>query len=135
MSGGLGMETLVRGALLAWLDGAPGLAGLLSCVSEEKPARPTLPWLAVVSSSAVDWSTKTETGAEVRLALQLQCRGEVPGDAAALAVAVDSAVQAMPAAQAGFRVVSVRFVKSSVAQAGPTVRGMVLTYRFRVLAV
>ena len=131
---GVGMETLVRAALMAWLAESTGLAEMLSSISEEKPARPTLPWLAIAASSAVDWSTKTDTGAEVRVSLQLACRGDLPGDAAALVAALDAAVMAMPAAQAGFAIVSVRFVKSRSAQTGPTARAVTVDYRFRVLA-
>ena len=128
------METLMRAALLAWLSAEAGLAALLSAVTEEKPARPTLPWLAIATSAATDWSTKTERGAEVRIALELQCRGDQPGDAGALVTAIDNAVRAMPAAQAGFAIASSVFLRSRSEQRSPTVRAVLIEYRFRVLA-
>ena len=125
------MEMLLRAALLAWLSASPELAGMLNSVTEEAPFTSALPWLSISASAAIDWSTKTEIGEEIRIALELQCRGDQPGAAAALVAAIDGAVRALPTAQAGFTVSSILFMRSRVEQRSPSTRAMLMEYRFR----
>ena len=69
------MEIAFRAALIAWLANDPALSAGLNAVVEEAPLRTALPWLALTASASTDWSTKTATGREVRLALELVRRG------------------------------------------------------------
>jgi len=125
------MEVLLRAALLAWLAGSPEMSAMVSTITEEKPARPTLPWLSIASSAAIDWSTKTEVGQEVRIALELQCRGDLPDAAASLVTAIDAHVRSLPAAQTGFAIVGRQFMRSRSEQRSPTTRAILMEYRFR----
>jgi len=127
------MEVLLRAALLSWLASSSALSAALSSITEEKPARTVLPWLSLSASAATDWSTKTEPGQEIRIALQLQCQGDAPATAA-LVAAIDAQVRALPPAQAGFAVISILFLRSRVEQRAPTVRAILMEYRFRVQA-
>ena len=128
------MEMLLSAALLGWLTSSSTLSTTLSSITEEKPARTILPWLSLSASAAIDWSTKTEVGQEIRIALQLQCQGDELNAAAALVSAIDAQVRSLPAAQSGFNVTSIHFMRSRVEQRSPTVRAILMEYRFRVTA-
>ena len=125
------MEVLLRAALINWLAASTSLSGLLNSVTEEVPLRASLPWLSLSASAAIDWSTKTETGNETRIALELHCRGDQPGSAASLVAAIDAAVMAMPRSQTGFVVTSIHFLRSRAEQRADNTRAILLEYRFR----
>jgi hypothetical protein len=76
------MEIPLRAALIGWLAADPVLPAHLNAIAEEAPSRTALPWLALAASASADWSTKTAKGREVRVALELHCRGD-RADAAA----------------------------------------------------
>lgn len=128
------MEVPLRAALIAWLAADPALAGTLNAVVEEAPGRTALPWLAIAASASADWSTKDRAGREVRVALELHCRGDRPDSAAALVGAIESRVSALPAAQTGFRVVTAQFLRARAEQRAANTRAMLIEYRFRVLS-
>lgn len=128
------MEVPLRAALVAWLAGCATLAGMLNAVTEEAPARATMPWLAISASASIDWSCKTARGWETRIALELQCRGDDPAAAASLIAAIDAAVTSLPASQSGFVVSSVQFLRSRAEQRAANTRAILLEYRFRTQA-
>lgn len=128
------METALRAALLAWLAGDPALAGQLNAIVEEAPSRTALPWLAIAASASADWSAKQVTGREVRIALELHCRGDQPASAAALTAAIEARIASLPAAQTGFQVVSCAFLRARAEQRAAQTRAVLIEYRFRVLA-
>ena len=127
------MEVPLRAALIAWLRADPALAGL-NAVSEEAPARASLPWLAIAASASTDWSCKTAAGREVRVAIELHCRGDTPDAAAALAAAIEARVAALPREQDGFAVITVQFLRARAEQRGESLRAILLEHRFRLLA-
>ncbi len=129
------MEVPLRAALIGWLAGDPTLAAQLNAVTEEAPAHTSLPWLAISASASTDWSTKTEAGREVRVALELHCRGDQPGSGGALVAGIEARIAALPRAQAGFQVVSVLFLRARAEQRAQNTRAILLEYRFRTLAV
>ena len=129
------MEIPLRAALLAWLAADPLLAAQLNAVTEEAPSRTALPWLAVAASASADWSAKDVAGREVRVALELHCRGDQPDAAAALVAAIEARIAALPSAQAGLRVVSVTFLRARAEMRSANTRAVLLEYRFRVLAI
>ena len=128
------MEIPLRAALLAWLAADPVLAAQLNAVTEEAPSRTALPWLAVAASASADWSAKEVTGREVRVALELHCRGDQPGAAAALVAAIEARIAALPSVQAGLQVVTVTFLRARAEMRSANTRAVLLEYRFRVLA-
>jgi len=127
------MEIALRNALVAWLAADPLLAAELNAVTEEAPSRTSLPWLAIAASASADWSCKTHPGREVRIALELHCRGDTPGAAAALAAAIEARVEAFPREQTGFDAITVQFLRSRAEQRGESERAILLEYRFRLL--
>lgn len=126
------METTLRAALIHWLRADPALA-VLNSISEEAPLRASIPWLGIAASASADWSTKDRSGREIRIALELHCRGDDPLTAAALAPAVEARVAALPAAQTSFDIASAVFLRARAEQRAGNVRSVMIEYRFRVL--
>ena len=128
------METDLRAALIAWLRSDAVLANLLNAVTEEAPSRASPPWLGLVASASGDWSTKDRAGREVRVAMELHCRGDDPGTAGAVTRAIEARVEALPRAQDGFAVATIAFLRARAEQRAGNVRAVLLEYRFRLLA-
>ncbi|WP_066560515.1 DUF3168 domain-containing protein [Croceicoccus bisphenolivorans] len=128
------MEISLRAALLHHLSNHPVLDGELNAISEEAPLRASLPWLAIVASASADWSHKTGEGREVRIAVELQTRGDDPATAPVLVANIEDAVMALPRQQPAFRIVNIQFLRARTEQRGGTVRAVLLEFRFRILA-
>lgn len=128
------METMLRAALVEWLRADAILAGLLNAVAEEAPTRASPPWLGLVASASTDWSTKDRQGREVRLALELHCRGDDAGASAATVRAIEARIEALPRAQSGFAIASQAFLRARAEQRPGNLRAVLLEYRFRLLA-
>jgi Protein of unknown function (DUF3168) len=128
------MEIALRNALLDWLAADPMLSAQLNAIVEEAPSRTSLPWLAIVASASIDWSCKSHPGREVRIALELHCRGDQPSDAAELVRCIESCVEQFPREQELFRVVTIQFLRARAEQRGESARAILLEYRFRLLA-
>lgn len=128
------MEVPLRAALIAWLAADPALAVTLNAVVEEAPTRTALPWLAIAASASADWGTKDRAGREVRVALELHCRGDQPGSAASLVSAIEARIAALPPAQTGYRLVTTQFLRARAEQRPANTRAILLEYRFRLLA-
>ncbi len=128
------MEIPLRAAVTAWLAGDPGLAAQLNSITEEAPSRTSLPWLAIAASASSDWSCKSNPGREVRIALELFCRGDLADAAAELIAAIEQRIEQLPRDQPGYRIVTVQFLRARAEQRGESTRAILLEYRFRLLA-
>ena len=128
------MEIAVRTALLAWLSADGALAAQLNAIAEEAPSRTALPWLAISASASADWSAKDVAGREVRVALELHCRGDEPASAADLVAAIEARIASLPAEQGSVRVISITFLRARAEMRAANTRAVLLEYRFRVLA-
>ncbi len=128
------MEIPLRAALIGWLQSDPALSARLNAVVEEAPSRTALPWLAIAASASADWSVKDRMGREVRVALELHCRGDQPESAASLIGAIENRIGQLPADQPGFRVVTSQFLRARAEQRGANTRAILIEYRFRLLA-
>jgi hypothetical protein len=127
------MESELRAALIDWLHADPNLAGVLNAVTEEAPTAASPPWLAIAASPSADWSPKTQAGRELRIALELHCRGGDARAAIETGAAVESRVQALPRAQNGFAIASLAFVRARAEQRPRGQRAILMEYRFRCL--
>jgi len=127
------METELRAALLAWLRADPALAAL-NCVAEEAPLAASLPWLGIAASASADWSAKGVTGREIRIALELHCRGDDPATAASLVRAIEARIEDLPREQDGFAIATVLFLRARAERRANNTRSVLLEYRFRALA-
>ncbi len=128
------MEIALRSAVITWLQGDPGLSAQLNAVVEEAPSRTALPWLAIAASASADWSVKDRSGREVRLALELYCRGDKPDSAATLVAGIEARIASLPPEQSGFRIVTAQFLRARAEQRASNTRAVLLEYRFRLLA-
>ncbi|MDB5724865.1 MAG: hypothetical protein JWQ16_1619 [Novosphingobium sp.] len=128
------MEVPLRAALIEWLAADPVLAAELNGIAEEAPSRTNLPWLALAASASADWSTKTARGREVRVALELHCRGDRADAAALLVETIERRVETLPAGQDDFTVATVQFLRSRAEQRPANTRAILLEYRFCLLA-
>lgn len=128
------MEVKLRAALIDWLKADAGLAAQLNAIVEEAPSRTSLPWLAIAASASADWSCKTHAGREVRVALELHCRGDQPSAAADLVAGIEARIESIPRVQTGFEIVTVQFLRARAEQRGESVRAILVEYRFRVLS-
>lgn len=128
------MEVPLRAALIEWLAADPVLGNELNGIAEEAPSRTALPWLALAASASTDWSTKTARGREVRVALELHCRGDRADTAALLVDTIERRVETLPTAQAGFTVAAVQFLRTRAEQRPAQTRAILLEYRFRLIA-
>lgn len=128
------METPLRAALLGWLRDDPALAGDLNIVTEEAPVRAHAPWLGIAASASGDWSTKDRKGREVRVAVELHCRGDDPATATALADAIETRIESLPRSQPGFAIATIHFLRSRAEQRAGNTRAVLFEYRFRLLA-
>ena len=128
------MELLLRSALIAWLASDPALSGSLNAVTEEVPTRASPPWLAIAASASTDWSCKSNAGREIRIAVELHCRGDQPDTAADIVSAVERRIATLPSTQTGFSVVTAQFTRARAEQRSANARAILLEYRFRLLA-
>lgn len=128
------MEIPLRAALLRWLQSDPALSAQLNAVTEEAPGRTVPPWLAIAASASADWSAKDRTGREVRVALELHCRGDRPDSAASLIGAIERRIGDLPDEQSGFRIVTSQFLRARAEQRDGNTRAILIEYRFRLLA-
>lgn len=129
------MEVPLRAALLSWLAADPVLAAQLNAIVEEASARTSLPWLAIAASASNDWSTKSHAGREVRIALELHCRGDAPDAASDLVAAIEARIATLARDQSGFTVASSRFLRARAEQRAESRRAILIEYAFRVLAL
>lgn len=128
------MEVALRAALVSWLAGDTVLSTQLNAITEEAPVRASLPWASIAASASADYSTKTEAGREVRVALELHCRGDRPDSAAALVAAIEARISSLPRDQSAFRIVALNFLRSRAEQRADNQRSILLEYRFRLIA-
>ena len=126
------METALRAALLAWLRADPALAAL-NLVAEEAPLSASLPWLGIAASASADWSAKDVRGREIRVALELHCRGDDPASASTLVRALEARIEALPRIHDGFAIASTLFLRARAEQRANNIRAVLLEYRFRAL--
>ena len=129
------MEIAFRAALLARLHADPVLAAGLNSVAEEAPLRAAPPWLASSPAPAPTGAPRAATGREVRVALELQCLGDDPGNRGGRYDRRDRGPdRGVAAGQAGFRVASLTFLRARAEQRGESRRAVLLEYRARLLA-
>jgi Protein of unknown function (DUF3168) len=127
------MEIALRAALVAWLSADPGLTAQLNSITEEVPSRTSLPWLAIAASASADWSCKSNPGREVRIAVELHCRGDQADAAFDLAADIERRIEELPREQAGYLIVTAQFLRARSEQRGESSRVVLLEYRFRLL--
>jgi Protein of unknown function (DUF3168) len=125
---------ILQEALIAALDAHPVLSSELTGIFDGPPPRATFPYVSIADGLTADWSTKTEAGREIRLALTVWDDGEEASRLLSLMAHVEDAIAAMPRDLGGWRIASLVFLRSMVVRdaAGPWA-GLV-EHRVRMLA-
>ena len=127
------MEQQLRAALIEWLRADPALAAL-NAIEEESPLAASRPWLGISASASTDWSTKDRQGREIRIAFELQSRGDDPAGDAMLSLAIERRIASLPASQTGFDVASAIFLRARAERRPRNNRATLIEFRFRTLA-
>ncbi len=127
------METLLRTALLDWLRNAPDLADKLNAMEEESPVRASAPWLGIATSASADWSTKERAGREVRIAVELQTRGDDSAADAELVSMIEQRIRALPRRHPKFHIITTQFLRARAQRRARNQRSILMEYRFRAL--
>ena len=127
------MEMQLRAVLTDWLRTAPSLAGQINAVEEESPVSASPPWLGIAASASADWSTKELQGREVRVAFELNTRGDDLAGDGALVSAISRRINTIPGAQDGFSIVTARFLRARAERRTRNLRVVLLEYTFRLL--
>ncbi|MBL0925729.1 MAG: DUF3168 domain-containing protein [Sphingomonadaceae bacterium] len=112
---------ILQEAAVSALQAHPVLATELTGIYDGPPPRATFPYIAVADGLETDWSTKTEEGREIRLALTLWHDGDEASRLTSLKAHVEDAIAAMPRSFPGWRIASLVFLRSIVSRdpAGP----------------
>ena len=123
-----------QAALVAALKGAPAVADVVSGIFDGPPPRAAFPYVAISGGSVLDWSTKSETGRELRLVVNLWDDGEIPHRMMDLSEACCDAIEAMPRDLDGWRIASLVFVRSRSLKTAAGPWSGLIEYRARLLA-
>lgn len=121
--------TALAEAAMAALKDLAGLTGAF----EGRPVQAAFPYALVEAGPELDWSHKSGTGREVRLALVLRDGGERPARLRDLAVQAEAAVEALAGELAGWRLVSLRFMRGRLIAEAKGEWAAVSEYRARML--
>lgn len=121
--------TVLQAMLVARLRAVLTIAN----VFDAPPARAARPYAVVDTPVLTDWGTKDTAGREGRVVVQLFDGGEVPERLRSIAAAAEVAVLSAPFVLAGWRIVSLSFVRSRVLRDGDGWVGAI-EFRVRMLA-
>jgi len=127
------MENDLRAALIASLKADPALSAI-NAIEEEAPISTSPPWLGIAASASIDWGTKDRPGREIRIALELETRTDLPAEDAPLLALIERRVLDLPPFHPSFELASIRFMRSRSEARADNRRGALLEFRFRILA-
>jgi hypothetical protein len=124
----------VQIAAVAALETHPVLALSLTGVYDGPPVRASYPYVSIADGLSSDWSTKTETGREIRFAFTIWDDGEQAARLHNLMGHAEEAIAAMARDLPGWRVASNIFLRSLIVRdpAGPWAG--LLEHRIRILS-
>ena len=105
----------VQTAIVAQIRAAPKLV-VLTGVYDSPPARAPYPYALISATSATDWSTKTETGREIRLGLTIWEEGGQTARLQMLMADAEAAMANLPRNLVGWRIISLTLARSLIAR-------------------
>ena len=123
----------MSGAIEALQEAVVTALSGIAPIYDGPPPRADFPYIVMSESPVTDWSTKTATGREIRLALTIWDNGEEPARLRTLTRQVEDALQTLPRDLPGWRIASSIFVRSltSRSPAGPW--AVLIEQRMRML--
>jgi hypothetical protein len=99
------------------------------------PPRAAFPYIVISDSPVTDWSSKTEQGREIRLALTIWDDGEAAESLRTLMIAVEAAMDNFPRDLPSWRVASLIFLRSLISRAPDAPSAALIEYRVRIIAL
>ncbi|MEY3658566.1 MAG: hypothetical protein RL425_1327 [Pseudomonadota bacterium] len=105
----------VQTAIVTHIKAAPMLTALTG-VYDSPPTRAPFPYAVISTTSATDWSTKTETGREIRLGLTIWDAGEQTARLQMLMADAEAAMANLPRTLDGWRIISLTLARSLIAR-------------------
>lgn len=125
-----GAGDALRALSVAALAGVDGLGR----VYDSPPLQAALPHALVSVDLETDWGHKSGEGREVRLAASLFDKCERPERLRALAAAAEVALAGLASGEAGWRLVSMRFLRTRIVSDGGGRWTAIVEFRARLLA-
>lgn len=124
-----GASEALSAAAIAALKTAPGIGG----VYDGSALQAAFPYAVVECGPESDWSHKSGTGRELRLAVVVRDAGERPRRLRALMSEAEAALEALGAELEGWRLVSLAFLRSRTVSESRGKWTGVSEYRARLL--
>lgn len=124
----------VQSAAVTALEAHPVLSQMLSGVFDGPPPRAQYPYISITDGLCSDWSTKTATGREIRLSLNVWDDGEQVSRLHNLMGHAEEAIAAMARDLPGWRVASIVFSRSLVARDPNGPWAGLVEHRVRILS-
>ncbi len=124
-----GAGEALAGAALAALDGIEALNG----VYDGPPLTAAFPYALVETGPESDWSHKTGEGRELRVSILVRDKGEKPRRLRILAEAVEAAIGGIEPDLAGWRLISLVFLRESMLRETGAAWIAAIEYRARLL--
>jgi hypothetical protein len=107
---------MLQEAAVSALQVHPVLATELAGIFDGPPPRAAFPYISIADAFETDWSTKTEQGREIRLALTIWDDGDEASRLTSLKTHVEDAIAAMPRDLPGWRIASLVFLRSIISR-------------------
>lgn len=120
-------------ALVAAATAALGEVAGLNGTHDGPPIQAAFPYALIDAGPESDWSHKSGTGRELRLAVTIRDQGERPARLRALMRAVDDAIGALDGELAGWRLVTMVFLRSRMLREPGAAWAAAIDYRARML--
>ena len=123
----------VQKAAVAAMKAHVPLASAVSGVFDGPPPGVCFPYVVMAESPCIDWSHKNGRGREIRLAVTVWDDGARSARLHGLMREIEAAVEGMAVVLDGWRVVSLRFLRSRVVRDADGPWAGLVEYRVRVL--
>jgi hypothetical protein len=124
-----GAGQVLAGAVLTALGAIEGLNGAY----DGPPLTAAFPYALVETGPESDWSHKSGQGRELRLAILVRDKGERPQRLRCLASAVEAAMAGLEPDLAGWRLVTLIFLRGSMLRESGAAWTAAIEYRARLL--
>lgn len=132
-------EGAMRATVVAALGGDAALMALVNGIHDGAPVQASAPYVVVAECAGADWGAKGVDGREVRLSISLHDKGDTSAAIAEMLGRVEAVMRGIESLVGGWRVVTMRFVRSRVARSVTSQRRDegwqgVVDYRMRVVS-
>jgi hypothetical protein len=128
-----GAGEAMQAALVAALRAHAPLAGAVSGIFDGPPPRAPFPYVAIGAGASINFGHKSGGGREHRLVVSLWDDGASAARVHALMAEAETAIETLPAAIAGHRLVSLAFMRGRVLRDPGGPWAGIIEYRARTL--